>query len=378
MSDDKNDQNKRPLPAQTETPEDKNPQNKQSLPAPADNKAGRNYVFIALIILLPTLLLAATGGLGYYVWLELNKRLDQAAAERQLMAQNIAAVDANESLQNFEKYLQENVATINQHLIRLSEQIKEQADLQEQSTGSTQEIIAYVNRDQSGWRLKEVEHILRMANHRLHVERDVAGAVTALNMASSRLREFSDQRLLPVRESIFKQVETLKNFLPPDWVSIDLRLDRVLAELKRDLTQELEQKDDNVREGRNHADNNEKLSAWRKFVDYIKTSVSGSIKITRGGPKALVSQPEKQRAYEFLHLKLLSTRYAVARRDDESYHRELGAALTWLENTGSLSNSSQLMREIQALDAIDLKPALPDISAPNRLLADTIEIIEHG
>ena len=39
--------------------------------------------FIGLITLLALLLAGAASGLGYYAWLELNKRLDQAGVDRQ-------------------------------------------------------------------------------------------------------------------------------------------------------------------------------------------------------------------------------------------------------------------------------------------------------
>ena len=59
-------------------------------------------------------------------------------------------------------------------------------------------------------------------------ERDVIGAITALNAANKRLHELNDDRLLSIRESISNQIGVLKNFPYPDWVGISLDLDNIL------------------------------------------------------------------------------------------------------------------------------------------------------
>jgi len=337
--------------------------------------------FIGLIALLALLLAGAASGLGYYAWLELNKRLDQAGVDRQSIAHEVATIDENAKLQSFKKQVQNNVSTMNQKLATLSKQIEQQTKLQEKISRSTQETIAYVNRNQLGWGLKEAEHVLRMANHRLRIERDVAGTITALNAASSRLHELNDERLLPVRESISKQTGKLKNFPYPDWVGISLQLDNVLTGLKQKLIKDVKQKHNESQTiSTDNARDDEQKSGWKKLIEDIKYSISDSVKITHEEQtlKLFISQQEKQRAYEFLRMKLLGAKYAVASHDDESYHRELEAALAWLESADSLNNGSDLINELQELSNLNLEPELPDITEPSLLLLEAIETIENS
>jgi len=186
----------------------------------ATKKSGGGSFFIGLLSLLALLLAGGGIALGYQAWLDMNKRLDQAAVDRQSISHEVATIDESIKLQNFKKQVENNVSSINQKVGELSQQIDKQADSQKGVELATQETLAHVNRSQLGWGLKETEHVLRMANHRLRIERDVAGTITALKAASARLHELKDPRLLPVRESVSKQVGKLKNFPYPDWVGI--------------------------------------------------------------------------------------------------------------------------------------------------------------
>ncbi len=363
-------------------PDDKNNQNSPSPnSAQTKKKTGSGHFFIGLIAFLALLMAVAGIALGYYAWLELNKRLDQAAVDRQSIAHDVATIDENARLQSFKKQMQENVENIDQQMVELSKQIEQQATLLERISESTQETFAHVNRSRLGWGVKEAEHVLRMANHRLHIERDIAGAITALNAASLRLHELNDPRLLPVRESISKQVGKLKNFPYPDWVGISLQLDNVLAGLRQKLIKDVKHQHNELQNDHtNTANDDEQNSGWTKLMEDIKNSIRNSVKITREEQKIklFISQQEKQRAYEFLRMKLLGAKYAVTSRDDESYHRELEAAIVWLESTDSINNSSDLIDELRELTTINLEPELPDITEASTLLLETMESIENS
>lgn len=83
-------------------------------------------------------------------------------------------------------------------------------------------------------------------------------------------------------------------------------------------------------------------------------------------------------AYEFIRMKLLGAKYAVASRDDDAYHQELGAALSWLESTDTLKNKKEIIGELSELNDINLEPVLPDITEANSLLLETMETINNS
>jgi len=346
----------------------------------ATKSGGSSRFFISLLSLLALLLSGAGVGLGYKAWLKLNKRIDQAAVDRQSISHEVATIDESIKLQNFKKQIEENVSSINQTVDVLSNQIEIQAKAQKGTELAAQETLRHVNRSQLGWGLRETEHVLRMANHRLRIERDVPGTITALKAASSRLHELNDPRLLPVRESVSKQVGKLKNFPYPDWVGISLHIDNILAGLKQTIIKNAKNK-----QAENSADEkvkpkSEKLSSWGKLVDGVKNSINDSIKVTREEQKLkmFISEQESLQAYEFIRVKLLGAKYAAASRDDDAYHQELGAAVAWLESTDTLHSKKELIEDLSELNDINLEPDLPDITEANTLLIEIMETINNS
>jgi|GEM_PF-2969146 len=362
----------------TSTPS-KDPQVKSK----ASNKSGgAGRFFIGLLSLLALLLAGGGIAAGYKAWLDLNKRMDQAAVDRQSIAHEVATIDESKNLQNFKKQIENNVDSMKQKVSGLSSKIDKQAQAQKGVELAAQETMAHVNRSQLDWGLKETEHVLRMANHRLRIERDVSGTITALKAASARLHELKDPRLLPVRESISKQVGKLKNFPYPDWVGISLQIDNILVGLKQDIIKKAKSQRQEISEKETQPDKAEtqQKSGWGKIVDGVKNTINDSIKVTREDQKLkmFITEQESQQAYEFLRIKLLGAKYAVASRDDDAYHQELEAALAWLESTDTLDGKKQIIDELSELNDINLEPELPDITEANSLLVETMDTINNG
>jgi uncharacterized protein HemX len=350
----------------------------------ADKKSGGGSFFLALLSLLALLLAGGGIALGYQAWLDIGQRLDQAAVDRQSISHEVATIDESIKLQNFKKQIENNVDSIKQKVGELSQQIDQQVDAQKGVALAAQETLEHVNRSQLGWGLKETEHVLRMANHRLRIEHDVDGTITALKAASSRLHELNDPRLLPVRESVSKQVGKLKNFPYPDWVGISLQIDNILAGLKQSIINNAKDQREEISSNETEeADNNGKnanKSGWGKLVDGVKNTINDSIKVTREEQKLkmFINKQESEQAYEFLRVKLLGAKYAVASRDDDTYHQELEAALAWLKSTDTLAEKKEIISDLSELNDINLEPKLPDITEANTLLLETMETINNG
>ena len=94
--------------------------------------------------------------------------------------------------------------------------------------------------------------------------------------------------------------------------------------------------------------------------------------------KLFIAQQEKQQGYEFLRMKLLGARYSIANKDNETYHRELEAALVWLNNSDSIKYKNELIHDFNELNSVNIKPELPDISEPYILLNGIVDKIESN
>ena len=368
---------------------------KEKKPVANTNKQKSTSAILSFFVFITFILAVAGIGAGYYYWQKLEQALSSAEVERQSLKHALSTVDENPRFQKLSRELNKKVNENANELKDLQDSIKViQAD-QKQTQTILEETNDLVSRGQTEWRLNEVEHILRMSQYRLLLDRDINSAKAGLKAADSSLKEINDVRLVPIRTSISKQIQTLNNFPLPDYVGIQLQLDNTLAHLKSGLIKQAKTvakqtpEKPTVKEtaSTEKPEKSEKFEfnyqeIWQTIKTFFqnlykktKAYINDSIEVTRGEHKVAVfiEQQEKKRAYEFLRLKLLAAKYSVSTKDDNAYHQQLNAAIGWLENNDDFTNKAELLKEIKELNKIDLTPKLPDISQPSILLAKYIE-----
>ncbi len=293
------------------------------------------------------------------------------------MADDIATIDESTEFLGFKEELQQQITVLERQVTGLSKQVKEQVNQQENTRSLVQQSLASVSRSQLQWGLNETLYILHLASHRLLIERDISGTIAALDIASTRLHELNDPRLLPVRESISRQIQKLKTFPDPDWVGISLQLNNLLDRIRQDSVNA--KPTPNQRSEPHQPDPQEsKPNLWQKLTGQVRDVIDDSITITRKASPSNLSTKHRggTQTHEFLQTRLLSAKYALASRNSQGYHHELETALTWLETSAPLKNMSELADELGNLNSVNLEPELPDISEPSTLLADLLENIE--
>ena len=78
---------------------------------PPEKKSSGFGSFLVVLMSLLAILLASGGiAVGYKAWLDMNKRMDQAAVDRQSIAHEVETIDESIKLQNFKKQVESNVA----------------------------------------------------------------------------------------------------------------------------------------------------------------------------------------------------------------------------------------------------------------------------
>ena len=339
------------------------------------------FVFLTFVI--------AVGGIGagYYFWQQLKQDLHAAQTERKALEHALSTLDENPRMQKYKHSFNKKIDQATSDIDTLNKQLTKLDEVQKRIADNVQDTNDIVARGQTGWMLKEVEHVLRMAQHRLLLDRDFQGALIGLNAADERLRDINDVRLIPIRESIAKQTQVLKQYPHPDYVGIQLKLDNTIAQLRTGLLKQAneaaKQKPVQEAEPEEVLTQKEKITLeakelWQVATAFIqdtivraKDALNDSVQVTRGEQKIaiFIEEQEKKRAYDFLRQKLLGAKYAVSTRDNLSFHQQLSAALAWLENNDEFINKDSLIEEIRALEENDLLPKLPDISEPSILLA---------
>ncbi len=362
-------------------------------PEANSNKQKSGNALLGLFVFLTFLLAVAGIGAGYYVWQQTQLQLQATKAEFKALKHELSIVDENPRIQQFSRSFGQKIEATNSSLKNLSKSIQSITNEQTRLNAAVQETSDVVNRGQKDWMLKEVDHVLRMSQHRLLLDRDFASALAGLNAADNRLNDINDVRLIPVRQSISRQIQALNQFPHPDYVGIQLKLDNVMANLKNSVLKQISTQIAEDKSSESGSDSNSEIIAtsnepfdWQKVLqiskqfvfsvyDKTKAALSDSINITRGEQKIalFIEEQEKKRAYDFLRNKLLGAKYAVSTHDDLAFHQQLSAASAWLENNDQFSGQASLAQEIEQLNKINLMPSLPDISEPSILLAKHVD-----
>lgn len=309
---------------------------------------------VAILIALVATVLAIVA-----VWRQagINTRLEDLQREQQALAGGTLLL-RNE----LTKLAQQTAANV-----RRSEEL---AGLAAQFAELNASVESLRERAESGQRTllrDEARFLLEMANRRLVLERDVAGALSAMQAADERLAEVRDPRLAGVRRRVAVEIQSLRSFPQPDLAAIAVRL-AAAEDLAADLpvlgavTDTYEPPDEVGGMAPGFA------RAWR----VVKTSISGMVSIRRIGEDAveLVSLEEQGVRRHHLQLLLFSARLAALRGDQEGFRATVSNAHSWLTRLFDPHDArvTQLARDLDSLGQLDLAPPLPDTSASLKLL----------
>ena len=320
-------------------------------------RTGRAAVFGAWVVALLGLAVGAGGvGAGYWVWQQ-----QQATDARQTdtiadLNKSIVNLGNNPDIQALRKELGEEVLAFREANQAQSRKI---ANLED----SLSAIHDVALRDQRGWVTAEIEYLIQIANHRLRLMRDFEGAIAALRAADRRVRDLGDPKLLPVREKLADEIQMLEDFERPDLVGIALRLDRMTNHLQPMPLQRPEQASTRQDLAVQVAEDEQKTVSG--FFRHVWNEFQSNIDYREYGEpvKSLPDATSELHMNQLLRLRLEAARIAVLRQDDGEYHRQLEAAREWLTANFQGERATELATEIGALNAVDLRPELPLLTA---------------
>ncbi|MCL7945595.1 uroporphyrinogen-III C-methyltransferase [Marinobacter sp. ATCH36] len=267
-----------------------------------------------------------------------------------------------------------------QRLQALEEKLSEQREListqQRQIDHNARELLEAGNRTRTDWLLAEAEYLLRVANQRLMIEKDIRGALAALESGDEVLAESDDIGVYPVRQQLAKEILALKGIADVDRTGLYLKLEAAIDSIHQ-LT------DDALASDRapgfiadasdNAAGNTDSVpglmaEGWNK----VKDTLSQVVVVRRlDEPVKPLLSPE-QSAYARLNLQLMleEAELAVLRGHQELYSRSLTKASNAINNWYDSSND-RIIALSQSLDELSEKnvdPELPDISRSLELL----------
>jgi len=305
---------------------------------------GRSFAVIILI-----LFGSLTGG-GYYLW----KELQQTKADLAEMGNNAQVQSGLRA---------GNIAAMENAIKQLGQKQNEQSDA-----------LASLYRDTQGnnedWAIAEIEYLLIIAMHRLLLEEDVMTALAAMEAADLRLKGLGDPGLLPVRKQLTTDMNQLRAVNHPDIAGMAIYL-ADMVDLSADLPLKSEVTTNTIAAHSLDEDQvNDGVDVdpfWKRLPKIIWLEIKSWVVIKRTGDvnQALLLPSEEYFLTQNLRLELESARLSVLRADSGNLRASVVLIQSWLRQYFDTSDSAvmNVMETLDQMQAIELKPALPDISS---------------
>ncbi len=343
---------------------------------PPPGRGGGPIAVIALVVAL-----AAVGASGY-LWfrVEVQQRLEQGLAVANLsgevkgMHQAVAAVEKQQAqlanrqdnLDQQQNDLANSVATNVRDKISAVEDRQSALEKQQQElTGSVEKVYADLDRSLDSWALEEIEQLLRIANHSVRLSGDVKMGLAALELADRRLQKLGDPRLTDARALVADEITRLKAVHHVDLTGIAVRLSAMSDAVDQlPLAQQPERPIGDKPAGPGAA---EQQSSWQGAATELWADLRNLVRIQNvtEPAKPLLAPEQRYFLVNNLRLMLSGAQLAVLRTDGATYTTDLTHAKAWLDDYFDTNDTAvaSMIKDIDELSAIELRPALPDISA---------------
>ena len=210
------------------------------------------------------------------------------------------------------------------------------------------------------WALTEIEQVLQLASQQLQLARNVPSALTALQLADSKLQRLDRPQFVPLRRALARDMDRLKAVPYVDVPGISLRLDQAIAAVDS-LPLALEERLPPPAAPAPPADE----SGWRRFLRAVWQDVRQLIRVENlDRPEVPLLAPQQQFFLrENLKLRLLSARFSLLFHDQQNFRADLIAADAWLRKyfdtrAPAVSTLQTLLKQMQATD---MASGMPDV-----------------
>ncbi len=348
--------NEKPLPKSMKTTSKQANQTKVSSSEsdkPSSSKSG------PLALMLSIIAIAGIG--GHYFW---------QTQQHQLLAEHVLNTSQNQQQANEKQLLQ----SVNQQQNVFSQQLSTQfetamsssnekvAQLTQQLNSFNQQIISLSQNQPSDWLLHEAEYLIRVASRSLWLEKDTKIAITLLNDANERLKELNDPSLLPVRQLINQDIETLR--LQPTLATDDVIL--TIMGLMEQIDQlpiamvylpDSEAIETNIELSHDANDWQANLAkSWHKFMEDFIT-----VRRRTANVEPLLSPKQQQNLRQNIHLKLQLAQWGASQQKDAIYQQSLSNTQDWLTEYFDTDEVSvkQFIAQIEKLKSQTINIELP-------------------
>ena len=293
------------------------------------------------------LVLAAIGAGGYFLWHTIQSMAQQLSADQETTRQQL------EALQQRTDQLEQHVDT------SLTEDIKALQGQQQALEDSMATLRSELTGDARVWDVEEVATLLQIANDRLHLEKEVAPSLAALQAADRHLQVLNNPALLEVRRLLAEEITALRGTAHPDIDGMAFSLNALIQGIDRlpIASAALQSASSPATAPR---------SGWRGVLQDLWEKLRSLVSIQHHGQadRPLLSPDQRYFLRQNLRLNLEAARIALLRRDSHTYQQTLRSAQEWITQyfDNDAPATAGALQELSHLQQTDIAPNLPDIS----------------
>jgi uroporphyrin-3 C-methyltransferase len=230
------------------------------------------------------------------------------------------------------------------------------------------------------WLLAEVEYLIRLANQRVLMERDVSGALSLLSSADEIVEQTSGIAAYELRESLAYDIANLKAVSDLDTDGIFLSLSAMASQVT-----ELRRKQPELSPPTQiQIDNGEAQNFYQQFLSLVNNifgRVLNSVDYRRDGVAITPLLPPKEEYYlrQNLILKFEMAQLALLRNDQPIYHTSLSEAKLWIVKhfVETDPRTVALVTALDQLVEVEVDRSLPNISGSLRAVRGLLNTLHQ-
>jgi len=286
---------------------------------------------------------------------QLSKDIEQASFELEQQKQSIEKQAARTSEQD-EKIRQE------------SAQLSRQTEIMQLAVDQVSQKIGRTNNQ---WQLAEAESLMRIANQRLSLNRDINTAISALQQADQKLLQSGNLGLTDIRNALADEINQLKSVNLPDITGMAANLQSLsqqVSQLKPAGASLTRSTDESSTEDQQAGRSLDTLleDTWKGFKQLVV------IRKHEQPVSAMLPPSQQYFLYQNLQLQLETARLALLRKESIIFHSSLDTAMEWINSFFDTkeATASNMLNTLQSLKAVDLSPTIPTITASLQQLTE--------
>ena len=242
----------------------------------------------------------------------------------------------------------------------------------------TVKTVASQGGDVNAFPLAETNYLLRLADVKLKLERNVPAALLALEAAQQRLKTVNESGLAPLRTMLGEAIASLRGVKLPDFSGLAHKM----IELEKDADTLPLKLDSGVPDIKNRVkpaagvtvSDDASRSWWDRATEAVWNQFKEIVVIRRERSEAppLIAREEEYFLRQNLRLELEGMRMALLAGDATAFQDSYQLARDWVEKyfDGQDPRVGALLAELQALQAVQFNPYIPDLTSLNKAFND--------